>query len=109
MFLGNNSGMADVVQSVRQLLQDFIAPELRELKSDVKRLETQFSSDVKRLESKISSDVKLLESKVDNGFAELRSLIENRNLRAELETTRDIADLRERVTRLEVERGNQRQ
>ncbi len=101
--------MADVVQSVRQLLQDFIAPELRELKSDVKRLETQFSSDVKRLESKISSDVKLLESKVDNGFAELRSLIENRNLRAELETTRDIADLRERVTRLEVERGNQRQ
>ncbi len=101
--------MADVVQSVRQLLQDFIAPELRELKSDVKRLETQFSSDVKRLESKISSDVKLLESKVDDGFAELRSLIENRNLRAELETTRDIADLRERVTRLEVERGNQRQ
>jgi uncharacterized protein YicC (UPF0701 family) len=112
--------MPDVVQSVRQLLQDFIAPELRELKSDVKRLETQFStdlkrlesqvsSDVKRLESKLTSDVKLLESKVDNGFAELRPLIENRNLPAELETTRDIADLRERVTRLEVERGSTRQ
>jgi predicted Rdx family selenoprotein len=106
------------VQSVRQLLRDFIAPELRDLKDDVRRLETQFSTDVKRLDSEIStdmkrlestlsSDVKLLESKVDNGFAELRSLIENRDLRAELETTRDIADLRERITRLEVERGSQ--
>jgi len=36
-------------------------------------------------------------------------LLENRNLRAELESTRDIADLRERVTRLEAERGIHRQ
>jgi len=46
--------MTDVVQSVRQLLQDFIAPELRELKSDVKGLESRLTSDVKLLESKVA-------------------------------------------------------
>jgi uncharacterized protein Yka (UPF0111/DUF47 family) len=119
--------MADVVECVRQLLQDFIAPELRELKGDVKRvenkldsamsrLETKFSSETKRLEDKIDSqsqqfrtDFKRLEDKMDAGFGQLRSMIENANLRAELEATRDIANLRERVTRLEVERGTPRQ
>jgi hypothetical protein len=119
--------MSDVVQSVRQLLQDFIAPELREIKSDVKRLDSKIESDTSRLEEKITSetkrlenkidsesrqmgaDMKRLESKVDSGFAHLGSMIENANLRAELEATRDIANLRERVTRLEVERGIQRQ
>ena len=46
---------------------------------------------------------------MDSGFAQVRSLIENAKLRAELETARDIANLRERVTRLEVERGINRQ
>jgi len=101
--------MPDVVESVRKLLQDFVAPELRELKTELK-------SETKRLEDKIdsqshrfSTDFKRLEDKMDTGFAQLRSLIENQNLRAELEAARDIANLRERVTRLEVERGTQRQ
>lgn len=119
--------MSDVVQSVRQAIQDFIAPELREIKSDVKhldskidsetsRLEDKITSETRRLESKIDSesrqlgaDFKRLESKVDSGFAHIQSLFENANLRAELEATRDIANLRERVTRLETERGIQRQ
>ena len=42
--------MSDVVQSVRQLLQDFIAPELRELKSDVKTLDTKIDLETSRLE-----------------------------------------------------------
>jgi hypothetical protein len=108
--------MSDVVQSVRQLLQDFIAPELREINSDVKRLDSKIDSETSRLEDKIdsrshelSTDIKRVESKMDSGFAQLRSMLENANLRAELETTRDIANLRERVTRLETERGIQRQ
>jgi hypothetical protein len=123
----NNNAMSDVVQSVRQLLQDFIAPELRELKSDIKRIDSKIdgdttrlddkvTSEAKRLENKIDSesrqlgaDFKRLESKVDSGFAHLESLLENANLRAELESTRDLANLRERVTRLEVERTSQRQ
>ncbi|MGA8428870.1 MAG: hypothetical protein WB729_03540 [Candidatus Sulfotelmatobacter sp.] len=108
--------MSDVVQSVRQLLQDFIAPELRELKSDVKTLDTKIDLETSRLEDKITSesrqlgaDMKRLESKMDSGFAQLQSTLENANLRAELEATRDIANLRERVTRLETERGINRQ
>lgn len=120
--------MSDVVQSVRQLLQDFIAPELRELKSDVKRvdgkidlmtenlgakidsktsgLEAKIDSETKRLEDRIVSEVGRLEDKVDSGFAQMRTLLENAYLRSELEATRDISNLRERVTRLEVERGS---
>jgi hypothetical protein len=123
--------MSDVVQSVRQLLQDFISPELRELKSDLKqvdakidsessilkakidsetkRLEDKIVSEVGRLESKIVSEVGRLEDKVDSGFAQMRTLLENAYLRSELEATRDISNLRERVTRLEVERGAPRQ
>jgi hypothetical protein len=119
--------MADVVESVRQLLQDFLAPELRELRAEIKHLDTKVDSETNRLEAKIGletnrledkidaqshqfrTDFKRLEDKMDAGFAQLRSMLENANLRAELESTRDIANLRERVTRLEVERGIQRQ
>ena len=97
-------------------MQDFIAPQLREIKSDVKRLDSTIDSGTSRLEDKIDSrsrelnaDIKRVESKMDSGFAQLRSVLENANLRAELEATRDIANLRERVTRLETERGTQRQ
>jgi hypothetical protein len=119
--------MSDVVQSVRQLLQDFIAPELRELKSDVKQVDdkidletksikakidsetSQLRADSKHLEDKMDSDFKRLEDKMDSGFAQMRTLLENAYLRSELEATRDISNLRERVTRLETERGAQRQ
>jgi hypothetical protein len=97
--------MSDVVQSVRQLLQDFIAPELRELKSDVKqvddkidgessKLKAKIDSETKRLEDKIVSVVGRLEDKVDSGFAQMRTLLENAYLRSELEATRDISNLR---------------
>ena len=105
--------MADVVQSVRQLLQDFIAPELRELKSDVKQVDSKIDLEVKSIKSKIDSetsqittDFKRFEDKMDSGFAQMRTLLENAYLRSELEATRDISNLRERVTRLEVERGS---
>ena len=107
--------MSDVVQSVRQLLQDFIAPELRELKSDLKQvdakidsesagLRAKIDSETKRLEDKIVSEVGRVEDKVASGFAQMKTLLENAYLRSELEATRDISNLRERVTRLEVER-----
>ena len=101
--------MSDVVQSVRQLLQDFIAPELRELKSDVKQVDAKIDVESKSLRAKMDSDFKRLEDKVDSGFAQMRTLLDNAYLRSELEATRDISNLRERVTRLEVERGAPRQ
>jgi hypothetical protein len=57
----------------------------------------------------LDSGLSQLESKMNSGFAQVRSAIGNGNLRAELEATRDIANLRERVTRLETERGINRQ
>jgi hypothetical protein len=108
--------MSDVVHSVRQLLQDFIAPELRELKGDVKQLDEKIELKFGSLSAKVDSetgqlkaDFKRLEDKMDSGFAQMRTLLENANLRAELEATRDISNLRERVTRLEVERSAPRQ
>ncbi len=101
--------MSDVVQSVRQLLQDFIAPELRELKSDVKQVDAKIDVESKSLRAKMDSDFKRLEDKVDSGFTQMRTLLDNAYLRSELEATRDISNLRERVTRLEVERGAPRQ
>jgi uncharacterized protein YicC (UPF0701 family) len=106
---GNNNSMSDVVQSVRQLLQDFIAPELRELKSDIKQIDGKIDFETKIIKDRMDSDFKRLEDKVDSGFAQMRTLLENAYLRSELEATRDISNLRERVTRLEVERGAPRQ
>lgn len=113
---GNNKCMSDVVQSVRQLLQDFIAPELRELKSDVKQLDNKLELDIKSIKVKIDSeasqlrsDFKRLEDKMDSSFTQMRTLLDNAYLRSELEAIRDISNLRERVTRLEVERGAPRQ
>jgi hypothetical protein len=100
--------MPDVVQSVRQLLQDFIAPELRELKGDVKQLDAKIDHESKSLKAKLDSDFKRLEEKMDSGFTQMRTLLDNAYLRAELEATRDISNLRERITRLEVERGSPR-
>jgi hypothetical protein len=105
--------MSDVVQSVRQLLQDFIAPELRELKSDVKQVDSKIDLETDNIKVKIDSetsqlrtDFQRLEDKMDSGFAQMRTLLENSYLRSELEATRDISNLRERVTRSKSKRGS---
>jgi hypothetical protein len=111
--------MSDVVQSVRQLLQDFIAPELRDLKSDLKQvdakidsesssLKAKIDSETKRLEDKIVSEVGRLEGKMDSGCAQMRTLLEMPACAPNWKT-RAISDLHQRVTRLEVERGAPRQ
>ncbi len=58
--------MSDVVQSVRQLLQDFIAPELRELKSDVKQVDAKIDSVSDGLNTKIDSVSDGLNIKTDS-------------------------------------------
>lgn len=55
--------MSDVVQSVRQLLQDFIAPELRELKSDVRQLDGKIDSESSGLKAKIDFETNSLRRK----------------------------------------------
>jgi hypothetical protein len=126
--------MNDVIGSVRQTLQDFLAPELRqhraelvairsELTTKIEAVETRLDSKIdavqsrleskidgveSRLESKINvvdSKIEVLKSEVRSGFSALGAALENAVLRGELSTTREIADLRIRVERLEKERG----
>ena len=133
--------MNEVIGSVRQVIQDFLAPELRqhraelvsirsELAAKIEAVESKIGAVETRLDSKIDSVESRLESKIDgvesrleskinvvdnkidllksemrSGFTALGAALENAVLRGELSTTREIADLRIRVERLEKERG----
>jgi len=115
--------MNDVIGSVRQVLQDFLAPELRQHRAELvairselttkieaaeSRLDGKIDSVASRLdavESRLDSKIEVLKSEVRSGFSALGAALENAVLRGELSTTREIADLRIRVERLEKERG----
>jgi hypothetical protein len=122
--------MNDVIGSVRQTLQDFLAPELRQhraelvsirselaakieaVESKIGAVETRLDSKIDSVESRLESKINVVDSKVDvlrsemrSGFSALGAALENAVLRGELSTTREIADLRIRVERLEKERG----
>jgi len=61
-----------------------------------------------RLDSKayvVDSKIDVLKAEMRSGFSTLGAALENAVLRGELSTTREIADLRIRVERLEKERG----
>jgi len=115
--------MNDVIGSVRQVVQDFLAPELRqhraelvairsELTTKIEATETRLESKIDAVESRLDSKINVVDSKIDvlkseirSGFSALGAALENAVLRGELSTTREIADLRIRVERLEKERG----
>ena len=115
--------MNDVIGSVRQVLQDFLAPELRqhraelvsirgeigsvrsELTSRIDAVESRLESKIEATESRLDSKIEVLKSEVRSGFSALGAQLENALLRGEISTTREIADLRIRVERLERERG----
>jgi predicted nucleic acid-binding Zn-ribbon protein len=79
------------------------------------RLDSKIDAVEARLESKINmvdSKINVVDSKIDvvksemrSGFSGLGAALENAVFRGELSTTREIADLRIRVERLERERG----
>jgi len=111
--------MNDVVGSVRQALQDFLAPELRqhraelvsirgELTAKIEAVESRLESKIDAVESRLDSKINVVDSKIDvlksevrSGFSALGAALENAVLRGELSTTREISDLRIRVERLE--------
>ena len=126
--------MNDVIGSVRQTLQDFLAPELRQhraelvsirgelsakiqavesrLQSKIGAVETRLESKIDAVESRLDSKINVVDSKVDalrsevrSGFTALGAALENAVLRGEISAIREIADLRIRVERLEKERG----
>jgi len=122
--------MNDVIGSVCQVMQDFLAPELRQhraelvsirgelsakieaVESKIGAVETRLDSKIDAVESRLESKINVLEnkmnvldSKIGSGFGALAAQLENAVLRGELSTTREIADLRIRVEKLEKDRG----
>jgi len=115
--------MNDVIGSVRQVIRDFLAPELRqhraelvsirgelvsvrsELTTKIEAAESRLESKIEAVESRLDSKIEVLKSEMRSGFTALGAALENAVLRGELSTTREIADLRIRVERLEKERG----
>ena len=111
--------MNDVIGSVRQVVQDFLAPELRQHRAELVSIRGEIGSVRSELTTKIEAAESRLDSKFDvvkaevhamqvemrSGFSALGAALENAVLRGELSTTREIADLRIRVERLEKERG----
>lgn len=104
--------MNDVIGSVRQVLQDFLAPELRQhraelvsIRGEIGSVRSQLTTKIEAAESRLDSKIEVLKSEMRSGFSALGAALENAVLRGELSTTREIADLRIRVERLEKERG----
>ena len=100
--------MNDVIGSVRQTLQDFLAPELRQHRAELVAIRVELNAKIEAVDSKIDavesrldSKIEVLKSEVRSGFSTLGAALENAVLRGELSTTREIADLRIRVERLE--------
>ena len=104
--------MNDVIGSVRQVIQDFLAPELRQhraelvfIRGELVSLRSELTTKIEAVESRLDSKIEVLKSEMVSGFTGIRAALENAVLRGELSTTREIADLRIRVERLEKERG----
>ena len=119
--------MNDVIGSVRQVLQDFLAPELRQHRAELVAIRSELTTKIEAAEGRLDGKIDAVESRLDgkidavasrldskmevlksemrSGFSALGAALENAVLRGELSTTREIADLRIRVERLEKERG----
>ena len=122
--------MSDVVQSLRQALQDVVAPELREhrvlltaldskidsvrtelrteigalrseLRGEIGAVRSELRGEIGAVRSDLRSEIDTLKLAVQNGFEKLQHGFESAVLRGEVSTVRELADLRSRVERIE--------
>ena len=98
--------MNDVIGSVRQLIQDFLAPELRQHRAELVSIRGEIGSVRSELTTRIEAAESRLDSKIDvvkaevhamqvemrTGFSALGAALENAVLSGELSTTREIVD-----------------
>lgn len=100
--------MTDVVQSLRQALQDIVAPELREHRVLVTALDAKIDSRTAELRTEFRAELNNVRlamqtgfDKVDTGFQFLKQALDAAVLRGEISTVRELAELRSRVERIE--------
>jgi predicted nuclease with TOPRIM domain len=90
----------NILETIRKGVQDFVAPEVRELKGDIRALGAKFDA--------LHAEFGVLHAEFDSLRSESRSnqqalmaALQNAVLRGEMGTQREISELRERVTRIE--------
>ena len=111
----------NVLQTLQQLVQDVIAPDVRELKvrvaanhesltekidSVAKRFDSKIDSLAERLDSRIDSLTERLDSKMDAQFQALMAAISESKAQNELASYKLISALAERVAVLEARRAS---
>lgn len=117
-------GITDLVNALSQALEKVVAPGLNEIRGELKAVNSRMdglgdrlTSEIARLEEKIGAQSATLNARidvlsermdklsehVDNGFSMLRLILENATLRGDKQAIQEMADLRDRVTRLEAQ------
>jgi hypothetical protein len=94
----------NVLQTLQQLVQDVIAPDVRELKVRLTSLEKYMDVRFAALEQKMDARFDAMDQKSDARFDALMSAISESRAQAELTNLRVIASLSERVAVLEAQR-----
>ena len=65
--------MNDVIGSVRQVVQDFLAPELRQHRAELVAIRTELTTKIEAAESHLDSKINVVDSKIDVLKSEMRS------------------------------------
>jgi predicted nuclease with TOPRIM domain len=90
----------NILETIRKGVQDFVAPEVRELRGDIRALGAKF--DALHAEfSALHAEFDSLRSESRSNQQALMAALQNAILRGEIGTQREISELRERVTRIE--------
>jgi len=98
----------NILETIRKGVQDFVAPEVRELKGDIRALGAKF--DALHAEfSALHAEFDSLRSESRSNQQALMAALQNAILRGEMGTQREISELRERVTRIEDQLRTSRQ
>lgn len=84
-----------VYDQIKKAFQDIIAPELRELRGDIQRLEqkidgvdTRLSTKIDSLRAELLAEIRRLDARIDGMDRELRTAIDIRERLAALEARR---------------------
>ena len=89
-------------------MQNFVAPEVRELKGDIRALGAKFEA-LHAEFSALHAEFDSLRSESRSNQQALMAALQNAILRGEMGTQREISELRERVTRIEDQLRTSRQ
>jgi len=98
----------NILETIRKGVQDFVAPEVRELKGDIRALGAKFEA-LHAEFSALHAEFDSLRSESRSNQQALMAALQNAILRGEMGTQREISELRERVTRIEDQLRTSRQ